>query len=57
MMLTIPFPLYGVFRYLYLIHVRGDGGAPEEVLLRDRPIALVGIAWVVACVAILYAGR
>ena len=35
----------------------GEGGAPEEVLLRDRPIALVGIAWVVACVAILYAGR
>lgn len=57
MMLTIPFPLYGVFRYLYLIHVRGDGGAPEEVLLRDRPIALVGISWVVACIAILYAGR
>jgi 4-hydroxybenzoate polyprenyltransferase len=57
MMLTIPFPIYGVFRYLYLIHVRGDGGAPEEVLLRDRPIALVGILWVVACIAILYSGR
>lgn len=37
MMLTIPFVLYGMFRYLYLIHVRHEGGAPEEILLRDRP--------------------
>src|SRR5690606_3146239 len=36
MMLSIPFVLYGIFRYLYLIHVRGEGGAPEEILLRDR---------------------
>jgi 4-hydroxybenzoate polyprenyltransferase len=38
MMLTIPFVLYGIFRYLYLIHVRGEGGAPEDILLRDRPL-------------------
>jgi 4-hydroxybenzoate polyprenyltransferase len=38
MMLTIPFVLYGIFRYLFLIHVRGEGGAPEEILLRDRPL-------------------
>ena len=38
MMLTIPFVLYGIFRYLYLIHVRHEGGAPEEILLRDRPM-------------------
>ena len=37
MMLTIPFVLYGIFRYLYLIHIRTEGGAPEEILLRDRP--------------------
>ena len=37
MMLTIPFVLYGIFRYLYLIHIRNEGGAPEEILLRDRP--------------------
>jgi 4-hydroxybenzoate polyprenyltransferase len=36
MMFTIPFVLYGIFRYLYLIHVRHEGGAPEEILLRDR---------------------
>jgi 4-hydroxybenzoate polyprenyltransferase len=38
MMLTIPFVLYAVFRYLYLIHVRHEGGAPEEIFLRDRPM-------------------
>lgn len=37
MMLSIPFVLYGIFRYLYLIHIRNEGGAPEEILLRDRP--------------------
>ena len=48
MMLTIPFVLYGVFRYLYLIHVEQKGGAPEELALTDRPlqvdIALYGVA-------------
>lgn len=53
MMLTIPFPMYGLFRYLYLIHVRGDGGAPEEVLLSDRPLAISVVAWVAACVLVL----
>lgn len=38
MMLTIPFLMYGIFRYLYLIHVRQEGGAPEEIALRDRPL-------------------
>ena len=40
MMLTIPFVLYGIFRYLYLIHIRNEGGAPEEILLRDRPFQI-----------------
>jgi 4-hydroxybenzoate polyprenyltransferase len=49
MMLTIPFVLYGIFRYLYLIHVRAMGGAPEDILLRDRSfqLSLVGFAVVV----------
>ncbi len=38
MMLTIPFVIYGVFRYLYLIHVKHQGGAPEDILLQDRPV-------------------
>ncbi|HEY1409059.1 MAG TPA: decaprenyl-phosphate phosphoribosyltransferase, partial [Promineifilum sp.] len=52
MMLTIPFVLYAIFRYLYLIHVRGEGGAPEEILLRDRPLqitmALYGVVTFIA---------
>ncbi|MBN1309908.1 MAG: decaprenyl-phosphate phosphoribosyltransferase [Anaerolineae bacterium] len=54
MMLTIPFVLYGIFRYLYLIHVKGEGGAPDEVILRDHPLqAAVGL-WGIAVVIILY---
>ncbi len=40
MMLTIPFLIYGIFRYLYLVHVRHQGGAPEEILLEDRPMQI-----------------
>ena len=40
MMLTIPFVVYGIFRYLYLIQVKQEGGAPEELLLTDRPLQL-----------------
>lgn len=38
MMLTIPFLMFGIFRYMYLIHVQNEGGAPEEIALRDRPL-------------------
>jgi 4-hydroxybenzoate polyprenyltransferase len=54
MMLTIPFALYGLFRYLYLIHVRNEGGAPEEILLRDRPLQLDLGLWVVTIFLALY---
>jgi 4-hydroxybenzoate polyprenyltransferase len=54
MMLTIPFVLYGIFRYLYLIHVRGEGGAPEEVILKDRPLQATVALWGIAIVIILY---
>lgn len=53
MMLTIPFVLYGIFRYLYLINMRGMGGSPEEVLLRDRPLLLDILLWAAASAAIL----
>ena len=53
MMLTVPFVIYGIFRYLYLSHSRGLGGAPEEVFLRDTPLLLTVGAWVVASIAIL----
>jgi 4-hydroxybenzoate polyprenyltransferase len=53
MMLTIPFVLYSIFRYLYLIHIRDEGGAPEEILLRDRPMQVaMGLFGVVVFVAL-----
>ena len=54
MMLTVPFVLYAIFRYLYLIHVRGEGGAPEEILLSDRPFLLDVTLWGVLVVILLY---
>jgi hypothetical protein len=57
MMLTLPFLLYGIFRYLYLVHVRGAGGSPEEVLLEDRPMMFTVLGWVLASAAILYLVR
>jgi 4-hydroxybenzoate polyprenyltransferase len=54
MMLTIPFVIYGVFRYLYLVHREGVGGAPELVVLEDRPLLLTILLWGVLAVAILY---
>jgi 4-hydroxybenzoate polyprenyltransferase len=54
MMLTIPFVLYGIFRYLYLIHHKNEGGTPEEMLLKDRPFLVNIILWGVAVVVVLY---
>ena len=52
--LTIPFPLYGIFRYLYLIHQREAGGNPADLLLTDRPLLACVALWVVAIVLIIY---
>jgi hypothetical protein len=57
MMLTIPFVMYGIFRYLYLIHVRGEGGAPDEIALRDRPIQATVMLWGIMVVLVLYMSR
>ncbi|MBI3969453.1 MAG: decaprenyl-phosphate phosphoribosyltransferase, partial [Chloroflexi bacterium] len=54
MMLTIPFLLYGIFRYLYLIHLKNAGGSPEEVLLGDRPLSVNIGLWLLTSVLILY---
>ena len=54
MELTIPFVLYGVFRYLYLIHQKEGGGSPTRMLLTDRPILVNIILWLVAVVLIVY---
>ena len=54
MMLTIPFVLYGIFRYLYLIHVKNEGGAPDELVFKDRPLLFNFVLWGVAAVGVLY---
>jgi len=54
MMLTIPFVLYGIFRYLLLVYVREEGGAPEQLLLTDRPLLLSVALWALAVVGVLY---
>ena len=54
MMLTIPFVAYGVFRYLYLLYLGGQGGAPETMLLTDRPLVAAVAAWVTASALLFY---
>ena len=54
MMLTIPFVLYGIFRYLYLIQVEQAGGAPEELLLADRPLQASIALWGFSVLLIMY---
>jgi len=54
MMLTIPFVVYGVFRYLFLIHVRGKGSTPDELLFEDMPLLLAVVLWVGTAGLVLY---
>ncbi len=53
-MLSIPFVIYGIFRYLFLVHKKDMGGSPEDVLLQDRPFIVNICLWVLVCVLILY---
>ena len=52
--LTIPFPLYGIFRYLYLVHRREEGGSPADLLLTDRPLLACVVLWVLLVALIIY---
>ncbi|NOY88488.1 MAG: decaprenyl-phosphate phosphoribosyltransferase [FCB group bacterium] len=52
--LTIPFVIYGIFRYLYLIHKEEQGGSPTEVLINDKPILITVILWIITVIIILY---
>jgi 4-hydroxybenzoate polyprenyltransferase len=51
---TIPFVIYGIFRYLYLVHRKDRGGSPSEVLLTDRPLLAAVALWAAVVVAIVY---
>jgi 4-hydroxybenzoate polyprenyltransferase len=52
--LTIPFPLYGIFRYLYLVHRRDKGGSPAELVVNDRPLLVCVALWALSVVVIIY---
>ncbi len=52
--LTIPFPLYGIFRYLYLVHRRDRGGSPAELVVNDRPLLVCVGLWALSVILIIY---
>ncbi len=52
--LTIPFPLYGIFRYLFLVHLRDKGGSPAELVVNDRPLLLCVGLWALSVIVIIY---
>jgi len=54
MMLTIPFVLYGIFRYLYLLQVKKSGSAPEELVLTDRPLQITMLLFGISVILIFY---
>ena len=57
MKFTMPFVLYGLFRYLYLVYRKEEGGNPTEVLLADRPLLLNGLLWLAVVFWALYPSR
>ena len=56
LILTVPFVLYGIFRYLYIIHQKAEGGTPETLILKDHPLLLDIILWIVSAALIIYFG-
>ena len=52
--LTIPFPLYGIFRYLFLVHQRDKGGSPAELVVNDRPLLACVALWALSVILIIY---
>ncbi len=54
LMLTIPFVVYAIFRYLYLIQVKHAGGVPEDILLSDRPMQIAILLWGLTVLAVFY---
>lgn len=52
--LTIIFVIYGVFRYLYLVHQKGAGGSPDVDMIKDKPLLINIILWIIAILIIIY---
>ncbi len=57
LMITIPFVIYGIFRYLYLVYQRDGGGAPDELVLTDKPLAINIVLWGLTVLGVLYIFR
>lgn len=51
---TVPFVLYGIFRYLYLVHQRKEGGSPEILVLKDKPLLVAIFLWILTAGLIIY---
>lgn len=54
MTLTVPLVLYGLFRFIYLVEQKGEGGAPDETVLSDRPLLMTGVLYVVVALMVLF---
>lgn len=54
LLFTTPFVLYGILRYLYLIHQKSGGGSPEALVLKDRPLLINVFLWIASAVLIIY---
>ncbi|MCB0081992.1 MAG: decaprenyl-phosphate phosphoribosyltransferase [Caldilineaceae bacterium] len=54
MLLTTPFVFFAIVRYLYLIHVKKRGGAPDELIFEDRPLLIDGLLWMISVVLLIY---
>jgi 4-hydroxybenzoate polyprenyltransferase len=54
MLVTVPFVFYFIARYLYLVHVKGLGGAPDELLLEDKPLLINSALWALTVVGLIY---
>jgi hypothetical protein len=57
LVLTLPFVLYGVFRYLYLVYHKNHGGDPSRALLTDAPLLANIVLWGLCCGLIIYGAR
>jgi 4-hydroxybenzoate polyprenyltransferase len=51
---TVPFVCYGIFRYLYIVHQKNEGGSPSKVFLTDRPLQINILLWIVTVIVVLY---
>lgn len=54
LVMTLPFVLYGMFRYLWLVIQKGEGGAPDALLLEDKPLLITVFLWIVTVVGVLW---